>query len=286
MHLEHLTATTFSQHTWNQMVSAAAERAHVPECPVILSGDFALSVAERLGIPHYDVNHRANALTVARTFCGEDGHAEVVLNYRLLSRDGRRVETEGATGSSSRYLAHEFFHAAVHSRGEPSVRPTHPLATDAAFWLSNAWKLLGELRVERALYAVDWPQDIDFVGELERNLGDFMSVVKDPSADVAGFTTRRMNGLCDRLGHAAATSRLGYSPVWNRHGGTCRYEFLEVLREVPHAGKRSTTGELLDHADRIAHCLEHWYGEATGYRIESPAPGSLLFVADWAATER
>lgn len=286
MQLEHLTATTFSQHTWNRMVSAAAERARVQERAVILSGDFALSVAERLGNPHYDVSHRVNALTVAKTFCGEDGNAEIVLNYRLLSRDGRRIESQGSAGSSSRYLAHEFYHAAVHSRGEPSVRPTRPLATDAAFWLSNAWKLLDELRVERALYAVDWPQDIDFVGELECTLDDFMSVVQDPSADVAGFTTRRMNGLCDRLGHAAATSRLGCSPVWNRHGGTCRHEFLEVLREVPHAGTRSTTGELVDHADRIAHCLKHWYGEATGYRIESPAPGSLLFVKDWAATKR
>lgn len=278
--LEHLTATTFSQHTWNRMVSAAAARAHVPERPVILSGDFALSVAERLGNPHYDVSHRVNAMTVAKTFCGEDGNAEIVLNYRLLSRDGSRIGTQGATGSSSRYLAHEFYHAAVQSRGEPSVRPKQPLATDAVFWLSNAWKLLDELRVERALYAVEWPQDIDFVGDLERNLDNFVSVVRDPSADVADLTTSRMNGLCDRLGHAAATSQLGYSPVWNRHGGTGRHEFLKILREVPHAGTRTTTSKLVDHADQIARFLERWYGEATGYRIESPVPGSLQFVKD------
>lgn len=252
--------TDAEQACFDAVSRGAAERAGVSAPPLIVSGDFARSIDDRIGVVGYNVAHRGSALTVARTFAKAPREPEVVLNFALVTPDGKFVEAGENRGLTARFVAHEFMHAATIRRDEPSRRP-HQQGNNPAerFWLAGSWKAIDEYRAERAIVEASWPQDIDYAEDFIVTLTNYLDDAIHASAlELTGAVTAPFTSLCDRLGFAAASSDLDHNPTWTRYQGLGLTSIVRKLRDVPHSAIAVSVEEMDTHSRAIATELEGW----------------------------
>ncbi|MCZ4590312.1 hypothetical protein O4328_43000 [Rhodococcus opacus] len=242
---------------------------------VIFSGNFDRSVNDRLASPGrgFRSTHRGGAgLTVAKTMKSPRGVncSDIIVNRALLAQDLTRVRVGGMSGSAPRFLAHEFLHAGIRRRGEPST----PGDSERTFWSTRAWRTLDEHRVERALCRT-WPQDVDYLGDYADFGTDFVRGLRE-TPDVAQHVLGFFPALCEKLAYAiaaagvtdpvAAIHRLPRHSVLRRDG-LVPVALAKSLLAAPDALTLAPAEELVAHADRIRCALQSWLRDL-GYTVE------------------
>jgi hypothetical protein len=227
----------------------------------------------------YRSTHRGEAgLTVARTIPSPRGArcSDIVFNQALLTPDLTRVRVSGFSGSAARFLAHEFLHAGVRIRGEPSTPAT---ADRSRFWDFRTWKILDEHRVEKALCRT-WPQDIDYIGAYVDLGTDFLAGLRAPSIDPGRHVLRHFPVLCETFAYAIAAAAATATHLSRLTGlassGLLPTTLVDTVLAVPDALEPTAPEVLIAHSENIQHALQGWL-EDWGYRLEAPGGGAIAF---------
>lgn len=256
-------AGSFNVNRLAVLSAKAARRLGQPLAPVVASGNMARSVGERTGRPYNPAHRGGQDLTCAKTMA----NGIVLLNASLLSDDSYEHLRNGPNlAATTRILGHEFLHAATLRRGEPSQRQRNvPHAPDRKFWLSNAWSIVDEYRVERALYNLGWPQDLPYVEAYEDACSNYLN------------RSHSAQSVIDAI--QAVTARLGYAapnPAINCAASTDMNDVWRELQTIPDATTPTSARILHDRVELVSERLREWVMRTK--RVAIRPSGDHLYV--------